>query len=297
MSQVQGIKRTRADIIFEGIIMAFMVVVCIVIIYPFINMLAVSVSDDRAILRGEVFLLPKGFDPGVYANLMKTPAVFRSLKNTFLVAVGGCMASLLMTSLAAYPIMRGDFYGSRLYKVMVLLPLWFSAGMVPTYLVISRMGLLDQLSTLALVALISPYNTLILSSFMKAIPYSLYEAAKIDGAGDFRILFQIVIPLSKASLATIALWIVVGHWNAYMEPLMYLSTFEKFTLQMVLRDIIMAAETAMYDISSATGDNVSALSEQTKNAMLIISMIPMLCFYPVIQKYFVKGVMLGSVKG
>ena len=149
-----------------------------------------------------------------------------------------------------------------------------------------------------MVTLISPYHVIVLNSFMRSLPGEINESARIDGANDLRILFQIVIPLCKASIATIALWVVVAHWNDFMNPLMFLSDFKKYTLQLVLRDIVASAETAMYELGSASSDGgVGALSEQMKNAMIGISILPMLAFYPFIQKYFVTGVTIGSVKG
>ena len=170
--------------------------------------------------------------------------------------------------------------------------MWFSAGTIPSYLCISKLGLINSYWSLILSALIVPYNVLILASFLKGLPKEILESARIDGAGELKIMFRIVLPLAKASLATIG-------WNAYMEPLMYISDFNKFTLQQVLQDIVLNADAVKYELGSAASNTVTgaALADQLKNAVLIVSMIPMLIIYPFIQKYFVKGATLGAVKG
>lgn len=286
------------DVVFDTVNMIFMILVLVAIIYPFLNMFAISFSNGNAVLRGEITFYPKGFNLTAYQQLFGNPAVLRSFGNSIFVAVVGGALSVFMTILAAYPMACGKFIGKKVYTMLILIPHWFVAGMIPTYMAIKGLGLLDNLAALIVVTLISPYHVIVLNSFMRSLPGEINESARIDGANDLRILFQIVIPLCKASIATIALWVVVAHWNDFMNPLMFLSDFKKYTLQLVLRDIVASAETAMYELGSASSDGgVGALSEQMKNAMIGISILPMLAFYPFIQKYFVTGVTIGSVKG
>lgn len=278
---------------------AFCCGLIVITLYPILNVLSISLSGDAHVLANDVTFYPKKFTLAAYEEVAKNGAVLRGFGNSIIIAGAGCLCSLAATLLAAYPLAFCDFPGKKFYSVFVLLPMWFSAGMIPQYMCISKLQLVNSYWSLILNALIVPYNLLILTSFLKGIPKELIESAKIDGAGEMRILIQIVMPLSKASLATIALWVIAAHWNAYMDPLLYISDFSKFTLQQVLHDIVLSANAVKYELGNATTASLAgaALADQLKNAVLIISMIPMLCIYPFIQKYFVKGVTLGGVKG
>ena len=231
--------------------------------------------------------------------VFQNKALWRSVVNSLVIAGGGCICSLLVLCIAAYPLAFSNFHGKKLYNFMILLTLWFNGGMIPTFLVIRQLGLLDTKWALILNALINAYYVLIVRSYFSSIPMSLIESAHIDGGNDFLILFRIVIPLSKPVLATVALWVVVFHWNDYFYPLMFLSKFENQTLQMVLKDIVLQAQATMYEVTSPGGvdGGVAAISEQVRNAVLFVSMIPMLILYPFLQRYFVTGIMLGAVKG
>ncbi len=198
-----------------------------------------------------------------------------------------------MTCLAAYPLAFGKFIGKRFITMLILLTMWFSGGMIPLYMVINKLRLVDNLFSLILVPLVTAYHVVILRSFFTSIPASLIESARIDGANDFTILVQVVIPLSKAALATIGLWIIVGRWNEFMNPILFLKDYRKYTMQIVLRDIVLASSAAQYDIV----DESKALAEQVRNATIVVTMIPVLVIYPFLQRFFVKGVMLGAVKG
>ena len=300
-----GVMRTKngkwrkSDIVVETLLILFFIIVCIVILYPILNVLAVSLSSDGHVLRGDVTFYPKDLTFAAYKAVLANKQILRAFGNSIYIAVVGCVLGLIATLFAAYPIACCDFPGKKLYTIFVLIPMWFSAGMIPSYLCISKLGLVNTYWSLIFSSLIVPYNVLILSSFLKGLPKEVLESARIDGAGELRIMFQIILPLSKASLATIGLWVIAGHWNAYMEPLMYISDFNKFTLQQVLQDIVLNADAVKYELGNATTANVTgaALADQLKNAVLIVSMIPMLIVYPFIQKYFVKGVTLGAVKG
>lgn len=287
------------DIIVEAVLIFIFIVICIIILYPILNVLAVSLSGDGYVLRGAVTFYPKDFTLAAYKAVLGNKQILKSFGNSIYIAGVGCALSLLATLFAAYPIACCDFPGKKLYTIFVLLPMWFSAGTIPSYLCISKLGLVNSYWSLILSSLIVPYNVLILSSFLKGLPKEILESARIDGAGELKIMFRIVLPLAKASLATIGLWVIAAHWNAYMEPLMYISDFNKFTLQQVLQDIVLNADAVKYELGSATSNTVTgaALADQLKNAVLIVSMIPMLIIYPFIQKYFVKGVTLGAVKG
>jgi putative aldouronate transport system permease protein len=289
------IQRPLGERLFDASVKIIMLGFAALIILPFMNLVAISVSDEFAIMRNEVTLFPVGFSLASYNKVIRTSSIMRAYTNTLFVASIGCFLSLIFSSLAAYPLAFTEFVGKKLYNAMILITLWFSGGMIPSFIVMSKLGLVDSLWSLIFTSLISAYNVLILRSFFAGIPISLVESARIDGANNFYILYRVIIPLSKAALATIALWVVVAHWNDYMMPLIYLRDFKKFTLQLVLRDIVLTSESS--SLLEIMEGNRTALPEQLKNAVIVVAMIPVLCIYPFVQKYFVKGVMLGSVKG
>lgn len=290
---------TKGDRITSLVLGFICIVLCIVTLYPILNVLSISLSSDAHVMANDITWYPKEITGRAYAEVFKNKAIWRAFGNSIFVAAATCFLGLIMTILAAYPSAFCEFPGKKLYNIFVLLPMWFSAGMIPSYLVIQKLHLVNNLWSLVLTQLIVPYYLLIMISFMKGLPKEIIESARIDGASEWRIMVTIVVPLSKASIATIALWIIATQWNAYMNPLLYISDFDKFTLQQVLRDIVLNAQATKYELGSATSSSVTnvALADQLKNAVLIVSMIPMLCVYPFVQKYFVKGVTLGAVKG
>lgn len=293
------LKWKKSDIIIEAILILIFAILCVITLYPILNVMAVSLSSDGFVLRGDVTFYPRGLTFTAYKAVMSNYQILKSFGNSLFIASVGCVLGLLATLFAAYPIACCEFPGKKVYSIFVLIPMWFNAGMIPSYLCVSKLGLVNTYWALILSALIVPYNVLILSSFLRGLPKEILESARIDGAGNLTIMFRIVMPLAKASLATIGLWIISGHWNAYMEPLMYITDFNKFTLQQVLQDIVLNADAVKYELGNATSSTVAgaALADQLKNAVLIVSMVPMLVIYPFIQRYFVQGVTLGAVKG
>ena len=294
------IRRSTGDKIADVIIALVMLLLVCFFLYPLLNMVSISLSSEFAVLRADVTFYPIGFNPQAYSLIFQSRDLWRSFANTVFVAVAGCACSLVALSVAAYPLAYGDFYGKRLYTMFIMFTMWFSGGIIPTFLTITRLGLLNTHWSLILNALMSAYNIVIIRSYFQSIPLSIVESAKIDGANDFRILAQLIIPLSKPVLATVSLWVIVGHWNDYLNPLMFLSKRETFTLQMILKEMVLNAESSIYNISMVSEGSVAgaaALGQQTRNAVLVVAMIPMCILYPFIQRYFVGGVMLGSVKG
>lgn len=292
-------KNSKGEKVFDTFNTILMIVLGILFIYPVLNVLAISLSGSSPILRGEVTFFPKEFDVAGYKDVFANKYIYISYANTIFVAAVGCVLSLVSISLAAYPMAYGDFYGKKLYTFMIIFTMWFGGGMVPTYLVMSGLGLVGTHWALILNFLMPAYYLIILRSFFKSIPYVLIESAKLDGANDLVCLFKIILPLSKPALATIALWVIVAHWNDFLNPLMYLNDRSMYTLQIVLNDIVLRASGSLYELSDAVqaGDGTMTVPQQVQNAVIFVSMIPMLVVYPFVQKYFVKGVMIGSVKG
>jgi putative aldouronate transport system permease protein len=294
------IRRSRGEKIFSGINLLLMIVLLCFFLYPLLNMVSISCSNEYAVLRAEVTFYPVGFNPQAYNLILQSGDLWRSVGNSVFVALVGCVCSLVMLSLAAYPLAFAQFYGKKLYTFIILFTMWFSGGIIPTFLTIMQLGLYDSLWALIFNSMISAYYVVIVRSYFASIPISVVESARIDGANDFRILFQLIIPLSKPVLATGALWVIVGHWNDYLNALLFISSKEHYTLQLVLKEMVLNAESSIYNVSmtsTATTGGAAALGQQVRNAVLVVAMIPMIILYPFVQRYFVSGLMLGSVKG
>ena len=288
------IRKPLSERIFDAVNVTLLALFSLLIIIPFMNVLSMSVSDELAIVSNRVTIFPVGFSLNSYASVLKSSNILIAYANTIYVAAVGTVTALLLTSLAAYPMAFGHFPGKRAINLFIMLTMWFNAGLIPGYVIIRNLGLVNNHFALILSGMASAYNVLILTNYFRSIPASLIESAYIDGSNDVRTLFTIVLPLSKAGLATIGLWVFVAHWNDYLRPLVYMHDIDKYTLQIMLREIVLSSQnTNLVEYEGGT----SALPEQLKNAVVVVAMIPVMCVYPFIQKYFVKGIMLGSVKG
>jgi len=286
----------RAFAVFDT---AIMVLLLAAFLYPLLNMAAISLSGDVPVLRSEVTVWPLDFNASAYEKIIANAALWRAILNSLVVAFAGCALSLVMISIAAYPLAFSDFYGKKVYTMLIIFTMWFSGGIIPTFMAIRSLGLHNSLWALVVNGLLTGYYVVIARSYFQSIPRSLVESARIDGAHDYAILFRIIIPLSKPVLATIALWVIVGHWNDYLNPLIFLSDRSKYTLQLVLKEIVLYSESSLYGLSAAAAGSAGKsadLGPQVRNAALVVSMIPMILFYPFVQRYFVAGIMLGSVK-
>jgi putative aldouronate transport system permease protein len=290
---------TRGERIFNVINYFIMFLLLIAFLYPLLNMAAISLSSDVPVLRSEITVYPIGFTTTPYAKIMANATLWRSILNSLFVAFVGCALSLVMVSVAAYPLAFADFWGKKVYTMLLIFTMWFQGGIIPTFMTIRSLGLHNSLWSLIVNGLLTAYYVVIARSYFQSIPMSMVESARIDGAHDYRILFNIIMPLSKPVLATIALWIIVGHWNEYLNPLIFLADRNKYTLQLVLKEIVFNTENSLYGLSAAVSSNYAGVAElgpQMRNAALVVSMIPMIIFYPFVQKYFVSGIMLGAVK-
>lgn len=294
------IRRSTGEKVFDVVNVLIMAALLIFFLYPVLNVVSISLSNEYEVLASNVTFYPKGFNGQAYFTIFRDPDLWRSIGNSAFVAIVGCVLSLLATCIAAYPLAFGDFYGKKIYTMVIMFTMWFNAGVVPMFLTIRALGIYDTLWALILNTLISAYNVVIIRSYFSSIPFSVVESARIDGANDYQILIRLIIPLSKPVLATVALWIIVGHWNDYMTPLILISSKKNKTLQLVLKELVLNAETSTSNLASVNSSNntgVAALSTQIRNGVLVVSMVPMIVIYPFLQKFFVSGVMLGSVKG
>ena len=263
-----------------------------IMLYPAIYVIAASFSGETAILRGDVFLYPVRAHLKAYQKVFVYPMLWKSYSNTLLYTVLGTAINLILTVFGAWALSQKKMVGRRFFTLMCTFTMFFGGGMIPTFLVVKGLGLLNTIWGILLPGAVSTYNMILMRTFFRQIPESLVEAAELDGCKDFGVLFRIVLPLSLASLMTIGMFYAVGHWNSYFPAVMYLTTNKELNpLQIILRQVVLLNE--IVENASST-ENVMA--EGIKYATIVVAMLPMLCIYPFVQRYFVKGVMIGSVK-
>jgi len=284
---------------FVALNTTLMISLSAVIILPFVRIAAISLSGANAVRRGEVGFFPVDFTIEVYQRIFENANMFTAYRNTLFVVIIGTVINLVLTSFAAYVISKKDLPGVKIFTGMIVLTLWFSGGVIPTFLVVQAVGLYNNIWALIWPSAISTFHVIIMRTFFKQLPVELEEAAMIDGCNEAQILFKIVLPLSKPVLATIALWIAVFRWNDFTSPMLYLLNRDLFTLQIVLREVVLSNMAAAYGLSGAAVDDTTmhVVTESLQYGVILFATIPIMLIYPFLQKYFVKGVMLGSVKG
>lgn len=271
----------------------FLVLISAIMLYPVVYIVSISFSDTIHIVQNRITFYPRGFNADAYKMILADPRIPRAYLNTVFYTAVGTTVNLFMTAIAAYPLSKKGLFGRKFFLTAIVITMFFNGGMIPSYIIVQKLGLIDTFWALVIPNAIWTMELLILKSFYESISPSLYEAAFIDGASEYRILFSIIIPTSKAALASIALFYFMGHWNSFFLPLIYLNDSKKFPLQIVLRDMLIfdtAKESNLIEQAKMT-------PEAMKNATIFLSMVPVLVVYPFAQKYFAKGVMLGSVKG
>jgi putative aldouronate transport system permease protein len=288
-------RKTPSDLVFECITRVIMVFVVIITIYPFILILSSSISDSGAVARMEIWLLPKGINFDAYKRVFDEPQLGISYLNTLWYVVVGTGVNIFMTTLLAYPLSRRRFQGRRFIMKAVTFTMFFSGGMVPTFMLVRSLGMINTRWAVVIPVAISTYNLIITRTFFENIPESLHEMATIDGAGELWIFLRIVLPLSMPILATLILFYAVNHWNSYFNAMLYLSRERLYPLQLFLRKILLQFETR--DMTSDIIVDRNSLSQTIRYATIMISTLPIICVYPFLQKYFIKGVMIGAIKG
>lgn len=291
---VMRIKRSPADRAFDAVSAILLAFVLVVTVYPFWNVLVGSVSSIGHIIKNGFVLWPDGFHWDAYRQVFRNDLIPMAYRNTVFVTVVGTAISMALTIAGAYVLSLRKLPGRTAITLFFVFTMLFSGGLVPTYLVVNQVGLIDTLWALILPGAISTYNLILMRNFFESIPEALFEAASIDGETIMGYLVRILLPLSTAAIATIALFYAVAYWNDYFKSIIYIRNNKLWPMQTVLRQALMTAQfnTMMYDDASQT-----LASETLKNAMIVITVLPIICVYPFIQKYFVKGVMVGSLKG
>lgn len=296
-----AVRRSYSDKIFDGVNLAVMLILLLIFIWPLWFVVIASLSDPNEVWRGNVLLFPKGFTLMSYEKLMEYKRIWQGYANTIFYTVVGTLVNVVLTVCGAYPLSRKDFMPGKFLMLMFMVTMYFSGGLIPTFLVVNRLGLLDTRWAMIIPGAVSIYNMIITRTyFINSIPSSLEEAATLDGANSFQYLVKVVLPLSKPILSVIGLYYAVGHWNDFYTALLYLYDENLMPLQSFLRDMLMSSKMMMNDISgmdAATVEMKLHLAQTLKYSVIIVSSVPMLCIYPFIQKYFVKGIMIGSVKG
>ena len=282
--------RRQNDRAFDRTVNAFLIAVLLITLIPLLYVLAVSVTP----LGRTPSLLPGPVSLNAYAELLKQPALIRALGNSVFLTLSGVLISMILTVCTAYPLSRPDLPGRKFLTGVILFTFLFSAGLIPLYLVIRDLHMLNTYWALLLHGAVSVYNLLVMKNFFQNLPESLEEAAKIDGASDLQVLWHIVLPLSKPILLTIGLFYAVTQWNSFFEPVLYLSDARMMPLPVVLRDILTGLNSAEYVESAAT---TTAPPDALKMAAVVLTTIPMLLVYPWIQRYFTSGTLSGGVKG
>ncbi len=280
----------------RAVIYLIVTVLGLVMLYPMWYVLCVSMSDNMALVGKQIILWPQGFDMSGYEYVLNTPDIISIYGNTLYVMFFGVLISMVLTIGAAYGLSRKP-KGYKFATYFFLIPMLFSGGMIPAYLNIRSFGLLNNLWSLILSGTVSSYNVFILRNFFTSIPDSLEESAMIEGAGTYTILLRIVLPLSLAGIATIALFYGVGYWNMYFSALIYCNRRENWVLQVFLKQVLINAQPDILGGGTDGQAGMKTSSRTVQMAVVFVSVVPVLCIYPFIQRYFVKGVMVGAVKG
>ncbi len=295
------IKKSYTDKIFDVVNLIVMLVMLIIFIWPLWFVVIASFSNPNEVWNGNVLLWPKGFTLTAYEAVFQYKTIWVGYRNTIFYTVVGTLVNLIMTICAAYPLSRRDFVPRNFLMFMFMLTMYFGGGLIPTYLVVSKLGIIDTIWAMIIPGACSIYNVIITRTyFINSIPESLKEAADLDGANSLQILLKIVLPLSKPIIAVVGLYYAVGHWNDYFTALIYINDTDLLPLQSFLRDLLLTNKLTADNLAgmdAATAEAKLHLAQTLKYSAIIVSSVPVLCIYPFIQKYFVKGVMIGSVKG
>jgi len=292
-------RETAADRAFGVFVYFCLAVVLVIVLYPLIFVVSASISNPITVLRGEMVLFPTEISFVGYERIFGNREILTGYGNTVLYTVVGTSINLLMTILAAYPLSRKDFAGRQVITWFIVFTMFFSGGLIPTYLLVKNLGLINTMWALILPGAVSVWNIIIMRTFFQSsIPGEIQESAAIDGCSNTQTLIRIVLPLSAPIIAVMVLFYAVGHWNAYFSALIYLNDRGKYPLQLFLREILIKSEVDQMAGSMTTNTQAYLMeAEAIKYAIVIVANLPVLLLYPFLQKYFVKGIMIGAIKG
>ncbi len=291
-----AVRKSAREQAFDLVNVGFMVVLMVLTLYPFYYILLASISDASllAAARG-FFVKPQGFSLAAYKYVMNTPIIRTGYINTLIYMTGGTIVNLILTSLGAYGLSRASLPGKNLFMFLIVFTMFFSGGLIPTFLLVKSLGMLDTRLSMIIVPAINTWNLIIMRTGFQAVPNSLEESAKMDGANDLTILARIFIPVSMPVVAVMILFYSVYHWNAFFNAMIYLRSRALYPLQLILREIIIMSSTDTMMIGTVS--DREPIGQTIKFATIIVTTLPILLAYPFLQRYFVKGVMVGAIKG
>ena len=289
------------DYLFECVNLLLLTLLTICCLYPCLYVLWASLSEPVQLYTGsKVLLWPRGFNTGAFMLVFKNPNLWMGYRNTLLYVVAGTALGMLLCILGAFVLSRSRFPGQSFFMTVLIITMFFGGGLIPTYVVMQSYGLLNTVWSQILLGSMSTYNLILVMSYFRSIPESLEESAHLDGASDWVTLWKIYVPLSVPSLAVVALYFIVAKWNNWMTSAIYLTKRSLFSLQLILKEILISGNTeaaGMENSVSGGAADYQAYSEAVKYATIVVSTLPVLCVYPFLQKYFMKGIMLGAIKG
>ena len=290
-------KKPLSDKLLDLFIYLSMLVVLVCTLFVFMYVISCSVSDPEAVIRKDIYFFPKGFSLNAYTHLFRYGDILKYYRNSIFYTVTGCIMSTVFTICGAYVLSSPAFSCRRIIMLFITFTMYFSGGLVPTFLLVSKLGIYNTVWALLLPGLISPFNLIVARTFFHNLPQSLFESARLDGASEFRILLRIAIPLSGAIIAVLGLYYAVAQWNSYFSAMIYLPNKDLQPLQVYLVNILITeSSTANKSVASSLTRANSLTSIQLKYCAIVVTILPIICVYPFVQKYFVKGVMIGALK-
>ena len=290
-------KKSKGDRALVLACYLILILVAVVIILPILNLIAVSVSDEAPVISGKVKFWPIGFQLEAYRYVIGSKQFFSSLSVSLFVTLVGSTLAVICSVLVAYPLSKQNIPGRKALLLIFLFTMMFNGGIIPSYLLIMQLNMINSVWSLILPQLVNVYNLLIVKNYMEALPESLMEAAKIDGASQMRILRSVVLPMAKPVLATVFMFFVVTYWNSYFDAKMYITERDLMPIQQYLQTVIFEAQSPAGDYALSSTESMNTASKSIINATVVCAMIPMMILYPALQKFFAKGATVGAVKG
>ena len=291
-------KISKRDRVFEGVVYSILALWTIATIYPLIYVVSCSISPPEDVYMGKVFLFPTAIDFSSYKKVLGADMIWRGYLNTLIYVALGTLISCALTIPSGYVLSRRDFRQRGVLMTIFMITMFFNGGMIPTFLVVKSLGLMNNIFGFILPGALSVWNVIVVRTYMSSsIAWEIQEAAKVDGASDFRLFFTIVLPLSMPIVAVMVLFYAVGYWNSYFNALLYLPDQNKWPLQMVLREVLIKSDSSMAGGGGGSLIEQAYMAEAVKYTTIVVSTLPILFIYPFLQRYFIKGVMIGSVKG
>ncbi len=291
------VKRSLGERVFEVFNILFMAAVALIMIYPLLYVIFASLSEaDKLLAHSGILFKPIGFSTDAYVMMSKNHMILRGYMNTIFLVLVGTTVNIVLTAMGAYFLSTKGPMFKKAVTIIIIITMYFSGGMIPTYFTVIGLGMENSYLSLILPSAVNTFNLIVMKTAFSSIPDSMRESAYIDGAGEVTILFRIVLPLAKATLAVLILYYAVGHWNSWFNAVLYINDREKYPLQLVLREILVQSDTSSMSVGTVGSDQY-AISETIKYAVTVAATLPILFIYPFLQKYFEKGVMIGAVKG